>query len=307
MRRSILPPALLSQIKKKKGSVAMNELMGKMNELMGNSYGDRVPILLKQLFGITKLVLLALSMSYNCFATDKLNAQNAAFFSARSEIGGSVLEPLVTKCNALSDSDITADGKNVKEAIMKRLAGSIGPVDYRKTIRTKTTTSYGSVGRFQGTTSFGTQVSGDIMGTTSSTRTKVGAYKANVPAGFLKGFEKLQHLARRSKHARACAEVGACIFVEAVKGQIGMDDRAALKYFKSAAESGDIYGMFMYAFCLYYGIGNTMAKADVRKAYEVLLNMQDKMSSNVAPSGTADKVILNGWVARRLREANTMK
>lgn len=223
------------------------------------------------------------------------------FFQLRTQMGGSVLEPLIEKCNRLYDSDIPSGGRNVKSAIMIKLAGNIGPVDYRQTIRTKTTTSYGSIGRFEGTTMWGTHVQGDVLGATKSTSTKVGAYKATVPAGFKAAFDKLQSLARK-KHARACAEVGACIFVETTKGRIGLDDQGALKFFTKAAEYGDADGMFMLAFCLYYGIGTPMNKPKIGEAYEELLKLREILNNSEQPSVIREN-ISSGWINRKMREA----
>ena len=237
-----------------------------------------------------------------CFAEDKSNGQYELFFTAISDMGGSVLESLIKKCNRLDDRDIPSNSRNLKMSIMERLSGRIGPVEYKRMVRTKTTTSYGSIGTFQGTTAWGTPVVGDIMGTTSSTRTKVGGYKTIVPKGFQSAFEKLERLAR-NKHARSCSEVGACMFVGATKGQIGTDDRRALDYFKRAMDYGDIDGMFMYAFCLYYGIGSATGKTNKSKAYEVLQAMRGKIDKNFTGASTVCEVISNGWVARRLEEA----
>lgn len=226
------------------------------------------------------------------------------FFQLRSQMGGSVLEPLIEKCNRLNDTDISYGGRNVKSAIMKQLAGDIGPVSYRQTIRTKTITSYGSVGRFEGTTLWGTPIQGDVLDERISTRTKIGAYKATTPAGFRNAFDGLLSLARK-KHARACAEAGACIFVEATKGQIGMDDRAALNFFKKAADYGDVDGMFMYAFCLYYGIGSPTNKPRQDKAYEELLNLQNVLDDS-NQSSAIRKEGFSGWIGKRMSEARAL-
>lgn len=232
-------------------------------------------------------------------AAEQSQAQNATFYAARGAMGGSVLEPLIRKCNNLSDSDIPVGMANVKSAIMAQLSGSIGPVYYSQHFRTITTKSYQSVAQFQGYTDWGATFSGDLIAPVSSTRTKAGGWKVNTPSGFKKGFDKMQFLARRQKHARACAEVGACIFVEAIK-EIGMDDRKAIDYFKKAAEYGDCDGMFMYAFCLYCGIGKS--KPDLQMCYDVLMRLKDSMANEAETKSVCQGIVNTGWVGRRLSE-----
>ena len=241
-------------------------------------------------------------VSFFCLAGDAASVQDSKFFAARAMMGGSVFEPLIRRCNDLRDSDIVERDGNVKAAILKCLSGRIGPIKYGQSVRTITKTSYGSVGQFEGTTTLGTHVTGDIMGTTSSTRTKVGPYNATVPPQFGQAFGDLQKLARR-KHAVACAEVGACIFVEATSGWIGMSDRTALEYFKTASEYGVVDAMFMQAFCLYYGIGSPKNRPDVNQAYTILCQLADELSNDSSVSSITRGLIGSGWLARRLSEA----
>ncbi|MCR5751794.1 MAG: hypothetical protein K6G91_07520 [Kiritimatiellae bacterium] len=100
----------------------------------------------------------------------------------------------------------------------------------------------------------------------------------------------------RKGHARAKAEVAACIFVDATKGMIGMDERKALKLFESAAENGEAEAMFMQAFCWFYGIGAT--KRDVSKAYCALLDWEKSSASRSLRN--------SGWAQRRLSEAHEL-
>lgn len=215
-----------------------------------------------------------------------------------SEMGGSVLEPLVRKCNDLSDVKVASGSKPLRLEILRQMSGRIGPVDYSRVTRTKTTYSYVPVGQFEGTTDLGTHVSGDIMGTRVSTRTKVLNYKAKTPKGFRKAFDSMTGIAR-AKYPRACAEVGACIFVEATKGMIGMDERKMLDFFKKAADGGDEDGMFMYAFCLYHGIGSS--KPDLHKASAVLERLKDSIANGVSRNSACRQCINSGWLYRRLR------
>ena len=194
--------------------------------------------------------------------------QDAFFIAAKSDMGGAVLEPLIRKCNNLRDSDVPLCSKDRKGLIMKRLSGSIGPINYTMTTHTK---------------------------------------KVTLPHGFKQAFGKYKTLMRLG-HAKAYAEAGAFVFAETMKGEFGMDDRCAFKYFQKAAQAGDIDGAFMYAFCLYYGIGSSAANQtpDRRKACEVLVAMKKKIDGDATKSSTASKLLSSGWVARRLAEAGTV-
>ena len=147
------------------------------------------------------------------------------------------------------------------------------------------------------------RLSGSIGPISRMTNTK----KATLPPGFKQAFEKYKTLIRLG-HAKAYAEAGACIFAETMKGEFGMDDRRAFEYFQKAAEAGDIDGAFMYAFCLYYGIGSSAANQtpERRKACEVLVSMKKKIEGDATKSSTASKMLSSGWLARRLAEAETV-
>ena len=81
-----------------------------------------------------------------------------------------------------------------------------------------------------------------------------------------------------------------------------MDDQGALKFFTKAAEHGDADGMFMLAFCLYYGIGTPMNKPKIGKAYEELLKLQEVLNNSNQHS-VIRKNISSGWINRRMSEA----
>lgn len=217
------------------------------------------------------------------------------FFNCRSRMGGSVLEPLSSRLNNINEDAMSSFvPRTARTVAMAAIAGRIGPVNYHRIIRTKTITSMQSVGTFQGFSSGGI-VTGDIYAPVSSTKTKVGNYVCDVPNGFKAAFDEMSSIGRRG-HARANAEVAACIFVDATKGMIGMDDRKALKLFESAANNGEPEAMFMQAFCLFYGIG--AAKKDVSKAYRVLLDWEKSSDSQSLRN--------SGWAKRRLSEAHEL-
>lgn len=221
------------------------------------------------------------------------------FFAARRDMGGSVLEALVRKLNNnIDDEDMSnTSPRNARAVAMSKISGTIGPIDYSRQIKTKKITSTQAIGGFDGYMDGGV-VSGTVYGPVTSIKEKVGGYVANVPAGFKKGFEKLMTIARRG-HSRANAEAGACIFVDATKGQIGMDERKALTLFTKAADLGDADGMFMEAFCLFYGIGRTSnSKKDIYEAYRIL-SIWQSLPGSQALSGS-------GWVQRRLNEAKQL-
>ena len=221
------------------------------------------------------------------------------FFVAQREMGGSVLEGLVRKLNDnIDDVEMShTSARNARAVAMSRISGSIGPVEYSRQIKTKKITSTQAIGGFDGYMDGGV-VSGTVYGPVTSIKEKDGGFVAKVPAGFKKGFEKLMTVARRG-HSRANAEAGACIFVDATKGQIGMDERKALTLFSKAADLGDADGMFMEAFCLFYGIGRTStSKKDIYEAYRILSSWQSQPG--------AQSLRGSGWVRRRLKEASQL-
>ena len=221
------------------------------------------------------------------------------FFDAQREMGGSVLEGLVRKLNDnIGDVEMShTSARNARAVAMSRISGSIGPVEYSRQIKTKKITSTQVIGGFNGYMDGGL-VSGTIHGPVTSIKENVGGYVANVPAGFKKGFEKLMTVAYRG-HSRANAEAGACIFVDATKGQIGMDERKALTMFAKAADLGDADGMYMQAFCLFYGIGRmSSSKKDVHEAYSILSHWQSLPGSQSLRG--------SGWAHRRLKEARQL-
>lgn len=258
-------------------------------------YDVRITAMLR-LFAFTILGVI-LAPPVDC-ATKTSDVMDMRFKKIQSAMGGSVLEPLVQKCNDLSDVKVASGSKNIRREMLQHLSGSIGPVVYSRDMKTRTTYSYGSIGEFEGTTALGTRVSGDIMGTSVSTRTKVLNYKAKTPNGFREAFDSMTGLAR-SNYPRACAEVGACIFVDATDGMIGMDERKMLDYFKRAADGGDEDGMFMYAFCLYHGIGRS--KPDLQQAAAVLERLKDSVVNGSSHNSTCRKCINHGWLFNRLK------
>lgn len=268
----------------------------KQNKNMFLRYDARITAK-SRLFILTILGVL-LMPSIDC-APRVSDGWDMQFQTILSEMGGSILEPLVRKCNGLSDVNILSGNKKIRLEILRQISGRIGPVDYSQDTKTKTTYSYGSVGRFEGETAWGTPVSGDIMGTRVSTKTKVLNYKAKTAKGFRKAFDSMIGLAR-AKHPRACAEVGACIFVDATKGMIEMDERKMLDYFKKAADGGDEDGMFMYAFCLYYGIGKT--RPDLKEVYAALERLKDSIAAAPLDKSACRQCINSGWAFRRLKE-----
>lgn len=216
------------------------------------------------------------------------------FFAARRGMGGSVLEALVRKLNeSVTDDKMShTSARTARATAMMSIAGAIGPIKYERQIRTTRTISTQAIGGFDGYAGGGV-VSGTIYGPVSSIKVKVGGYVAKVPTGFRKAFDQMMRVARRG-HSRANAEAGACIFVDAAKGQIGMDERKALALFTKAADLGDADGMYMQAFCLFYGIG----KKDVHKAYRILLIWREQPASEILRN--------SGWARRRLDEAQQL-
>lgn len=232
------------------------------------------------------------------FASD---VQYEKFFSAKSTMGGSVVVPLVKKLNDLSESNLVVDKRAARLAIMQQISGSIGPIEYTRSSRSITTTRTGQIGSFSGSSSSGGFIDGAIYGSTSSTRTKDYGYRAVVSPAFKSGLEDMVSLARRG-FPDACAEVGASIFVDATRGMIGLDERRGVDFFKKASNAGNVYGKFMHAFCLYYGIGG---KEDRTNARKLLIEMQSLLK-NKEVHRDAINITSYGWCSRRLAEARQM-
>ena len=222
---------------------------------------------------------------------------NLAFFNIRSRMGGgSILEPLVKRLNDIEDDRMKhAVSRTARMVAMSAIAGRIGPVNYHRMIKTKTVTSTQNIGTFYGQTQGGSLISGDVYGPVSRTRTKVGGYVCEVPNGFKSAFDQMSSLGRKG-HARANAEVASCIFVDAAKGMIGMDERKSLQLFEGAANAGDAEAMFMQAFCLFYGIGTQSNNSNTANAYRVLLGWEQHADS--------ESLRNSGWAKRRLSEAH---
>ena len=222
---------------------------------------------------------------------------NSNFFKARSQMGGSILEPLVQRLNDINDNEIgEAIPRTARIVVMSKISGQIGPVNYHRVIMSRTITSTENIGSFSGYSSSGGFVTGDVYGPVSRTETRAGNYVCDVPNGFKSSLNEMMSIGRKG-HSRANAEVGACIFVDAAKGMIGMDERKALKLFEMAANAGDAEAMFMQSFCLFYGIGNpSNRKKNVEKAYRVLLDWERNPGSQSLRN--------SGWAKRRLYEAH---
>ncbi|MBQ5531879.1 MAG: sel1 repeat family protein [Kiritimatiellae bacterium] len=224
------------------------------------------------------------------------------YMAARTAIGGSIAIPLVKKCNSVRDfkkrnGDVNPEDRHIKEKILIQLAGKIGPVKYEK--RTTRTERPAEI-------SIKTESACD--GSNRRTRARIARsrrntdvhYRTAVPAGFDKAFEEMKILADEND-AAACAEYAACIFLDVFKGKMGMYDEAALEWFEKAANAGSDEGKFMYAFCMYYGIGNS-GRQNRKKAYETLREMANAPQASEEPEGIR-KLFTRGWAARRLDEA----
>lgn len=218
------------------------------------------------------------------------------FLAARRGMGGSVLEALVKKLNGgVEDDEMShASARTARATALKKIAGAIGPVKYEKQKITTSTIS------LHARTSSGCCGGGSrtVYRPITSKKTTVGGYVATVPNGFRDALDKMMHIARCG-HSRANAEAGACIFVDAAKGKIGMDEKKALALFEKAADLGDADGMYMQAFCLFYGIGRTShGEKDIREAYRILSIWRE--------SPTAELLRKSGWARRRLDEAREL-
>ncbi len=73
------------------------------------------------------------------------------FLTCRSRMGGSVLEPLVSRLNNIDEhAMILSVPRTARSITMSEIAGRIGPVNYHRYMRTTTTTSTRCVGTIQG-------------------------------------------------------------------------------------------------------------------------------------------------------------
>ena len=172
-------------------------------------------------------------------------------YSTASQLfGKSLASELVSACERTPD-DKVAEPKTVCAKVMENSGNEIASIRWYRPVKTTTTTSYGSVGRFEGTTALGNSVPGYVMGSTKSSRTKTLSLKKEAPPGVVKGFPIMERAAKREKHPEAYAEVGAAIFLGVMDGRIGYSEAKMLDCFKNAADLGSLNGL--YSICVLYG------------------------------------------------------
>ena len=286
-----------SKARKKNAGEQMCERVGRTGETRRSSGTAKRGLIVVAIIGLAASAFSATQTVTRQSSVDTKDALD--FAAARRDMGGSVLEALVKKLNGgIEDGEMSqASARTARETAMKKIAGTIGPVKYeRQKLATGPsflhihTTYKGCGGRGGSTTK--------VHRPAGSKKTKVGGYVATVPNGFRDAFDKMMRVARCG-HPRANAEAGACIFVDAAKGQIGMDEKKALALFEKAADLGDADGMYMQAFCLFYGIGRpNHGEKDIQEAYRILSIWRESPAS--------ESLQKRGWARRRLDEAQQL-
>lgn len=206
---------------------------------------------------------------------------DTALSFALQNIGGSVVKPLISKCNKYEYSSTRLSC----EELMKNF-GSVGPIRMYRPTKTKYFSRYERTGYFEGASSSGDHVSGDIFSRKNYSTSKDLSWRVEVPKGFYDEVKKIEGLAKM-KNAEACAEMGAIIFSGAMKGRMGYSERKMLEYFDRASSLGSQNGKFMKGFCLYYGIG-TIKNRDT--------------ASKVISEWAATNSINTGWASEILKK-----
>lgn len=236
------------------------------------------------------LILLTLTLVYS-LAGETTNDDCKLYVSATQLFGRSLVADLIRACERTPDEKLS-DAKTVCVKVMENSGNSIASIRWYHPTKTKISLSYGPVGTFSGVTALGTHVSGHVMGSTKSSRTKQLSLKKDVPPGIVKGFPIMEQAAKREKHPEAYAEVGAAIFLGVTDGKIGYGAKKMHDCFKKAAELGSLNGMYMYAFCVANGVG---CKKDYEKGCRLVKEWKGKMAAGLDSSKSNDI-----WSNRRL-------
>lgn len=263
---------------------------------------DRLGIGSKSARSILARALLAFSllgMGTTGWAATGSQSDKLKYYEALSQMGGSVLSPLVSKLNSLTDVKLAAtSGPVVRAKALESISGAMGGIRVQKLGSCSSNSApsgytYVNVDFSKEMSTMGGKVSG-MSGPVSTKKSRQNGCRLALPPGFLDGFGIMQGMAGR-KYADACGEVGACIFLGVTSGQLRDNSSKGTEMFRQAYSQGNLEAGFMYAFSLYYGIG--LKRADKTEAYSVIADL-------VAKSNADNKKILRGgWMSRRIDEA----
>lgn len=225
------------------------------------------------------------------------------YFDALSQMGGSVLSPLVRKINTMPDKKLSATGPVARAKILENISGNVGGIRVQQSggygnLNTPGYT-YVTVDFGKELTSIGSKVS-TMSGPVAAKKARRDSCRLALPPGFMEGFNSMRTLAGR-KHGGACSETGACIFLGITSGQLRGNLNKGTEMFRQAYEQGNLEGGAMYAISLYYGIG--LKSADKEKAYSVIAEMVEALGTEQYKGNKARELFRSGWLARRIEEA----
>lgn len=178
---------------------------------------------------------------------------------ALTKMGGSVATPLVQQLDRQKDEGLSEYDKHVRETVLRNLSGRIGPLKCER---------------------------------------KQKSLFVTVPENFREGFDELYALARAG-YPPACAEAGAVMFADAVKGWMGVNERTCLAILKKASDANVPDGKFLYAFCCYYGIG---APSNRKLAKRLLTERDAELRAAAKKAGKSYFASSSSWANRRLGE-----
>ena len=192
------------------------------------------------MMGVRAILLVSLLLVQSGFAGAQQDAAaREKFRLASSRMGGPVAAPLVVRLDGLSDGDLPEGSRNFRSALLRKLAGKVGPLSLKA--------------RGKGV---------DYI----------------TPEDFRTGVESMAQLARAG-HVAACREAGAVILTGAVSGQMEMSDRKGTDFLRKAAKAGDLTACYLAAFSLYYGLGTPEDRPEavrLLKVREAKLSASDK-------------------------------
>lgn len=206
---------------------------------------------------VAVIAAILLSAMHGLAGSQQDAAANERFRLALNQMGGSVAKPLVERLDRLADADIPEGRRDLRLFIQRKLTGRIGPLN----------------------------------GKAQSKRVDFA-----VPPDFRQGCETLLSLARAG-HVGACTEIGAVVFTDALEGLMGMSPRNGADYLRKAAGAGDENARYLYAFCLYYGIGLSVGKSAAYAQLKARADARAAAAKKIRPPDPA-----RSWEARRLSE-----
>ena len=205
-----------------------------------------------------------------------------------AEVDYSLTAALVRGCDRIDDEymDYIKNPADKRRAILRTIAGKIGPIEYVNESYEK----MANKGPKKGSSGFGTILENSAAKRGPKTFPPEGKYVTRTPKDFTKKVGEWMAGMKRGE-ASAIRELASVAFCEAIAGKGTINERKIAELYKKASDQGDAEATFMLAVCAYYGIG---CKVNKPKAYELLGKW--KNLANVS------KAMKDNWVHRRFAE-----